>query len=219
MTFNSLHSSAITPLIEGYKQFKVTYFEESKDYKHLVQEGQKPKVLIIACSDSRVDPAIVMNNTKPGELFVVRNVANLVPPFKHDPRHHGTSAALEFGVLALEVSDIIIFGHRHCGGIQALMETNGGNNNSDFIATWMEVAKPAKERVLKEHSQCSLQEQAHFCEKESLLVSLDNLTTFPWIQERVSNQQLSLHGWYFDLDSGNIEAYDSGEGTFVPLGN
>ncbi len=139
--------SAIFPLIEGYKQFKEKYFKNTKSFDDLVKYGQKPKVLVVACCDSRVDPSIV-TNCNPGELFVVRNVANLVPPFDGDHRHHSTSAALEFGVMDLEVSDIIVFGHSHCGGIRALMESSEDENTSDFITAWMSIAKPAKQQVL-----------------------------------------------------------------------
>jgi len=209
--------SVISPLIEGYKQFRVKYFENTKAFDDLVQHGQKPKVLVIACCDSRVDPAIV-TNCNPGELFVVRNVANLVPPFDGNPRHHGTSAALEFGVLGLGVSDIIVFGHSYCGGVRVLMEAQKNKSTSDFIAAWMDIAKPAKQRVLRQHPKCSLDEQAHYCEKESLLISLNNLKTFPWIYERILTNKLFLHAWYFNLDTGMIETYQSSSDQFVPLG-
>lgn len=207
--------SAVPSLIEGYKQFKLKYFKESKAFENLVRHGQKPKILIIACCDSRVDPAIV-TNCEPGELFVVRNVANLVPPFDDHPHHHATSAALEFGVLSLDVSDIIVFGHQYCGGIRALMEFKE-KKSSDFIGAWMNIAKPAKERVLTQHADRSLDEKAHHCEKESLLISLNNLMTFPWIKQRVSEQRLFLHAWYFNLDTGAIETYRSNSQRFMPL--
>lgn len=204
--------SAIPSLIEGYKQFKSNYFEKSKFFADLVQHGQSPKVLMIACCDSRVDPAII-TQCKPGDLFVVRNVANLVPPFKSDPRYHSTSAALEHGVLKLGVSDIVVCGHSHCSGIGALMETametametTEKKRPTDFINAWMDIANPVKQRILKQYPQCSLDDQKRHCEKESLLTSLNNLTTFPWIQERVLEKRLFLHGWYFNLSSGVIE--------------
>ena len=214
MNTNRTLISAIPSLIEGYKKFKSKYFDQSKSYEDLVEHGQKPKVLMVACCDSRADPAII-TGCEPGELFVVRNVANLIPPFDNDLHHHGTSAALEFAVMGLEVSDIIIFGHSHCGGIRALME-EPKYASSDFISAWMDIAKSAKQRVLKDYPQCSLDDQAHHCEKESLLVSLDNLKTFPWIRERVSKGQLFLHVWYFDLNTGIIEAYHADTG-FIPL--
>ena len=215
---NTIHpnDSGILSLIEGYKSFKSKHFEQSQSFEELVRYGQNPSSLVVACCDSRVDTAIV-TGCKPGELFVVRNVANLVPPFEHDLRHHGTSAALEYGVNGLGVSDIILFGHSHCGGIRALMEMDENNNSSDFMSAWMDIAKPAKRRVLEQHPQGSADEQAHLCEKESLLISLNNLKTFPWIQERIKSNKLFLHAWYFDLSTGFIEAYQSETGEFIPL--
>lgn len=209
-------NSAILPLIKGYKRFKQKHFDESKSFDALVEYGQKPKVLIVACCDSRVDPAI-LTGCKPGELFVVRNVANLVPPCNSDLRHHGTSAALEFGVLGLEVSDIIVLGHSYCGGIRALMERSEAKTPDDFISAWMDIAQPAKQQVLSRHAQSAFEEQTHHCEKASLLISLENLKTFPWIQERVSKKQLFLHAWYFDLATGMLEMFDSSTGDFVAL--
>ncbi len=139
---------AITPLIEGYKQFRSKYFGKSKSLEKLVTHDQKPKILVISCSDSRVDPAIILGS-KPGELFVVRNVANLVPPFESDLKHHGTSAALEFGVLDLEVKHIIVLGHTHCGGIRALMEAPENTPPSNFITAWMDIADSAKAQFKK----------------------------------------------------------------------
>ena len=217
MTKQSSFNSEIMCLIEGYKQFKYKYFEKSKIYKDLVRKGQKPKVMVIACSDSRVDPAII-TNSKPGELFIVRNIANLVPPFEGDHQHHGTSAALEFGVKQLEITDIIVFGHSHCSGINALLETNPDNINSfDFIDDWMDIAKPAKDSVLNDFPNSSKHEKAHICEKKSLLLSLDNLKTFPWINKKVESNNLFLHAWYFNLATGTIELYNSSNDQFILL--
>ncbi len=209
-------SPAITTLIEGYKKFRSKYFEQSTIYDDLVKHGQKPKVLAIACCDSRVHPAVV-THCKPGELFVIRNVANLVPPFDSEPKHHGTSAALEFGVKDLAVSDIILFGHSHCGGIRALMEMTHNEDRSDFIGSWMNIAAPAKQRILEQYPDLSLDKQAHHCEKESLLASLANLLTFPWISARVADGRLALHAWYFDLSTGTIETYQPDTESFMPL--
>ena len=208
--------SKIEFLIDGYKHFRQKYFEESTVYKDLVEQGQKPKALIIACCDSRVDPAII-TDCKPGELFVVRNVANLVPPCKNDSLHHGTSAALEFGVTGLNITDIIVFGHSHCGGIQALMNKDDSTPTENFINPWMAIAKPAKEQVLREHSEASKSEQESACEKASLLISLNNLQTFPWIKERLTENKIFLHAWYFNLNTGIVERYQPETQTFTPL--
>ena len=215
-SLNNAPKSSINRIIKGYKKFKTKHFEQTGTYKNFAHEIQSPKVLAIACCDSRVDPAIV-TSCNPGELFVIRNVANLVPPFNTDPRHHGTSAALEFGVIGLEVTDIIIFGHSNCGGIQALLNPENKKIGSDFISSWMNIAKPAKEKTLKLYPHHTIKEQRHYCEKESLLVSMNNLTTFPWIKERVLKNKLSTHTWYYNLLCGTIEAYQSSTNKFILL--
>lgn len=214
---NNRQDISLPKLVEGYKRFQSKHFENSKVYDDLVSKGQKPKALVIACCDSRVDPAIV-TDCDPGEIFVVRNVANLVPPFESDLRHHGTSAALEFAVKSLAVSDIIIFGHSHCGGIQALMGNKDGQApQDDFLTAWMDIATKAKEQVLSEHAELSLEEKIPLCEQASLLISLQNLQTFPWIKARVEQGKLALHAWYFDLGRGAVEAYDPSRQRFFPL--
>ena len=216
MDKKQLSNSTIDILTEGYKKFKMEHFEESNLYHDLVYYGQQPRALVVACCDSRVDPAIV-TNCKPGELFVVRNVANLVPPYDNDPKHHGTSAALEFGVTNLNVSDIIVFGHSHCGGIRALMEQSEHPITQSFINAWMNIASTAKQQVLHQHPHESLDTQCHHCEKQSLLISLQNLKTFPWIAERVTTHRLSLHAWYFNLKTGMIETYQNEVKKFISL--
>jgi len=212
-----MNKATIAPLLEGYKAFKEKHFVKSKTFEDLIKYGQKPKALVIACCDSRADPAII-TNCEPGELFVIRNVANLVPKFEGDHKHHGTSAALEFGVCSLGIKDIIILGHSHCGGIKALMEENNENEkSSDFIDTWMDVANAAKQRCIKECSKESIDKQLHHCEKLSLLISLKNLSTFPWIKERLEKGAISLHAWYFDLETGSLETYHQTSNEFRPV--
>lgn len=209
----------IDNLIRGYEEFRKNYFGQDKDlFEELVQSGQKPKVLIIACSDSRVDPAIVMN-CQPGDLFVVRNVANLVPPYENDTTtHHGVSAALEFGIRVLGIQQIIVFGHTQCGGINALItgadERVGPNS---FVARWMDLAQPAHELVLKHHADATLDEKITFCEQYAIRHSLRNLCTFPWIAEGVKAGKIFLHGWYFTLSTGTIQAFNYKQKNFEEL--
>ncbi len=216
MKANIPAGSSIKPLIEGYENFRNENFEQARTFEGLVKHGQNPNVLMVACCDSRVDPAIV-TGSKPGDLFVVRNIANIVQPFMADSRHHGTSAALEFGVTALEVSDIVVFGHSLCGGVRALMESAHSSQDNDFISAWMEGATPARDKVIKEHGSLDFDDQCHECEKESLIHSLNNLMTYPWIKQRVDNEKLFLHGWYFDMALGQVETYDHHNQTFVAL--
>lgn len=213
VSVNKMTNSAIAPLIEGHKAFKNRNFIETQNYKDLAK-GQNPKVLVIACCDSRVDPAMIFG-CDPGDLFVVRNVANLVPHYHNDHHHHSTSSALEFAVKGLNVSDIIVLGHSSCGGIQALMSGPDCTNETDFINDWMNIAIEAKERVIDAHPDDSPEQQAHHCEKESILISVHNLMDFPWIQERVVANKLNLHAWYFDIANGKLQNYDTEKDEFV----
>lgn len=208
------YSPIVFSLIERHKQFKHKHFEVNQTFRPLVEHGQKPKVLVITCCDSRVDPALMLG-CEPGELFVVRNVANLVPPLEQSAHQPSVAAALEFAVLGLRITDIIVLGHTHCGGIRALMDSASGDN--DFISPWMTIAEPAKAHVLAHHGDCSLEEQINHCEMQSLVVSLQHLMTFPWIQEGVEANRLHLHGWLFDLATGVIDAYDEDKKAFFPL--
>lgn len=214
MNKNLESDDVIQQLINGYKIFHEKYFESGDNtlYQNLVRNGQAPKTMIIACSDSRVDPATILN-CSPGEVFTVRNVANLVPPCENDNKHHGTSAALEFAVCFLQVEHIIVLGHSHCGGIRALL--NSSDNpiaTPDFISSWMDIAREAKHKALVEHQTAELQEK-HCCEY-SLIASLANLHTFPWIAERVNAGKLNLHAWHFNLATGRVKRFNAQEQQF-----
>jgi carbonic anhydrase len=201
----------IASFISGFQRFREKFFSgDNSPYREL-QDSQKPHSLVIACSDSRVDPAIVFD-AAPGELFVVRNVANLVPPYVSDGGTHGVSAALEFGVRALKVRHIIIMGHSHCGGIQALVDSTGG----EFITQWMKTAEAAVAQAAARAAD-DPEERTRVCELASIRNSLENLMTFPWIEERVDSGDLRLHGWYFDLEHGRLEGFDRARGQFVPM--
>jgi carbonic anhydrase len=209
-------STEITSLIKGYKKFKQQYFEKQNSLFNELARGQKPHTLIIGCSDSRVDPAIV-TNCLPGELFVIRNVANLVPPYEQDNAYHGTSAALEFGVCVLGVKNIIVFGHSQCGGIMSLFDKTRVEISKSFVSKWVEIAKPTYQAVIKNADHLSLQEQFDRCGQNSILNSLRNLRTFPWVQAAESRGDLVLHGWYFDIVTGVIKSYDAQHNAFVDL--
>lgn len=203
-------------LIEGFRRFREHHFAEGGvQFRDLVQFGQTPKALVVACCDSRVDPALVLD-CAPGDLFVVRNVANLVPPAENQGHYHGTSAALEFGVRNLGVQHIIVLGHAQCGGIHALLEGSVDKDES-FIAGWMGIADAAREQVEREHAGESSEVRHRACEQQAILVSLDNLKTFSWIRERVEQGKLALHGWYFDIERGELLGYDSTTRKFETL--
>ena len=203
-------------LVEGFQRFRERHFAGGGvQFQDLVQFGQTPKALVVACCDSRVDPALVLD-CAPGDLFVVRNVANLVPPAENQGHYHGTSAALEFGVRNLGVQHIIVLGHAQCGGIHALLE-GSVNKEESFIAEWMGIADAAREQVEKEHAGASSEVRHRACEQQAILVSLNNLKTFSWIRERAEQGKLALHGWYFDIERGELLGYDATTRKFETL--
>ncbi len=198
-------------LIAGYRRFRVgMWSREQQRFEELSRGGQRPQTLVIACSDSRTDPQMVFN-ARPGELFVVRNVANLVPPYGPDLNYHGTSAALEFGVRKLKVQHIVVMGHAMCGGIDALLH-GGPAEGNDFVGNWMHIVEPAKVRALE----APVEQRQVVCEHESVRLSIDNLMTFPWINEPVTQGKLALHGCFFDIRSGILERLDT-DRTFRPI--
>lgn len=205
-------------LIAGYRQFRDGYYKEHEAlFRDLANRGQKPTKMIVGCSDARVDPAITFG-TDPGDVFMVRNVANLVPPFKKDDELHGTSAALEFAVKGLVVKNIVVLGHARCGGVASLMGA-GQMKQTDFIEPWMEIAKTARDhaKALAEihgHKPDGA-EACRICEMEAVKVSLHNLMTFPWIAEAVRSGALHIHGWYFDITNGELQRLDGG--SFVKI--
>jgi carbonic anhydrase len=193
-------------LFAGFRRFKKQYFGDDSHLYDSMKNGQPAKTLMVACCDSRVDPAI-LTDCDPGDLFTIRNVANLVPPCEDGGHFHGTSAALEFAVNSLEVENIIVMGHANCGGINALWHDDG-STQSQFINSWVSIAQPAKESVLQALPTATLQKQIKTCEQQAVLVSLENLLTFPCIRKRVEGGSLRLHGWYFDIPAGDLLSYD-----------
>jgi carbonic anhydrase len=206
----------IIKLMAGFKRFREVYFAEKHAlYDKLSSTGQSPKTLIIGCSDSRVDPAL-LSSASPGDLFVIRNVANLVPPFESSGGFHGVSSAIEFAVVNLKVETIIVLGHRQCGGIRALVNPEITAPGS-FVRKWMRIAESAKERVLQKYPGASQDELCAHCETEAILSSIENLKTFPFVQEAVNDRGLVLMGLYFDLERGELLEYDPADTTFKPI--
>lgn len=202
--------------IEGFQRFRKLHFaEDNARFQNLVQFGQTPKALVVACCDSRVDPELVLD-CAPGDLFVVRNVANLVPPAEQQGHYHGTSAALEFGVCNLGVSHVIVLGHAQCGGIHALLEEGVVEGNS-FIARWMTIADAARVQVEHDLAHGDRKERHRACEQQAIRISLNNLMTYPWIRERVEQGALQLHGWYFDMECGELLEYNTSTRQFEVL--
>ena len=221
-------------LLAGIKGFQKRYYEQSPErMKELTEHGQHPKVLLISCSDSRVDPAI-LTGASPGDLFVVRNVANLVPPYKLEGNYDGARAAIEYAVRDLGVSHIVVLGHAHCGGIKALLATLSGQRlERDFIGSWVSMAldacfkyilnpggktQPATgDMEVNEVDMGTLCQHQHLAERAAIRGSLANLATYPWIKERMADGTLSLHGWWFDLETGDVWSTDEDNTNFLPV--
>ncbi len=207
----------IEKFIRGFQQFQQKYFSDQQDLFDDLRRGQKPKTLLIGCCDSRADPAL-LTGSDPGDMFVIRNVANLIPPFQIGNTVQGVSSAVEFAINALNVERVIVLGHQHCGGIRALMQgTSKAVSPSGFVERWMSLADAARERVLAELPNHSPDAQLRAAELASILVSLQNLLTYPWIADKVERNELSVHGWYFDIDRGALMGYSPRLGEFLPL--
>ena len=203
----------IAKFISGFKRFQQKYFSEDRELFQQLRQGQCPKVAIIACADSRVDPALLMG-AEPGDAFVVRNVANLVPPYAPDGGFSSVPAALEFAVLTLAVEHLIVLGHAQCGGIRALMDDGP---QGEFLGKWIDIARRARDRVLTELPTKPARLQARACEQAAILLSLENLMTYPWIASRVGAGALHLHGWYFDMTAGALLHYQPDSQSFHPI--
>ena len=198
-------------LIDGYRRFRTEGWPDRKRlFEDLADQGQTPRALVIGCVDSRVDPGMILD-AGPGELLVLRNVANLVPPYAPDGAHHSTSAALEFAVRVLRVPDIIIIGHAMCGGIAALM--NGAPAvATDFLVPWINIAARARARVLACDDGADPQLA---CEHAAVALSLENLRGYPWVAERLADGSLQLHGAHFDIRTGTLKLLGE-NGAFAP---
>ena len=206
----------VTRFINGIINFQQQHFGENAELAHTLLAGQKPQALLIGCCDSRVDPAL-MTDCAPGDLFILRNIANLVPPYLKNDDYHGVSSSIEYAVCILEVSDIIVLGHSGCGGIAALMDSADGRETGEFIGKWVNIAAAARDKVLRKMPQESIEKKTRACEQEAILVSLKNLMTFPWVRDRVAQGRLSLHGWYFDIGNGRLKYYNQVTGEYDVL--
>ena len=208
----------IAELISGYEKFKDTKFKKYENkFLDLVKNGQHPKVLFIACSDSRVDPALITNSA-PGELFVLRNIGNFVPPFAPDNDFHATAAGIEYAVSVLGVTDIIICGHSHCGAIET-MYTKITDINLVHVKKWLELGLGAKnyvtQKLISQH--VSQAERLELTEKISLLFQSKNLLTYPDVQRRVDEGKLFLRAWYYRLETGELEYFNTESGEYEPM--
>lgn len=204
-------------LLDGYRRFRRgPYQDQRQRYDALACKGQHPRVMVIACCDSRVDPTIVFD-AAPGQIFVLRHIAALVPPCERDGKHHSASAAIEYAVTSLQVEHVVVFGHGRCGGIQASL--SGCFNHAEegcggFIHHWMEIISPAREQVLAAAALSPHVDAQRALELAAVQVSLDNLRTFPFISSRVEEGKLHLHGAFFDISDGILRLLEPGSDRF-----
>lgn len=207
-------------LINRYLGWRATEFAENKAwYVRLAENGQTPRTMVISCCDSRVHATSVFG-AETGEFFMHRNIANLVPPYAPNNDYHGTSAALEYAISILGVTNIIVMGHSLCGGVKACHQMCSGKapeleEASSFIGRWMDILRPAYKRLNKEGT--SEEDQISDLEREGILVSLENLMSFPFISKKVKQEELALHGIWIDIKDGHMESYDSKQSKFLTL--
>lgn len=204
----------IADLISGYEKFKDTKFKKYENkFLDLVKNGQSPKVLFIACSDSRIDPSLIMNSS-PGDLFVLRNIGNFVPPFAPDNDYHATAAGIEYATSVLGVTDIIVCGHSHCGAIEA-MYTKITDINLVHVKKWLELGADAKNYVAhKGNKNLTHEEKLELTEKISVLFQSKNLLTYPDVERRVHEGELFIRSWYYHLETGNLEYFNTESGEY-----
>jgi len=196
-------------LIEGLRRFQSHVFPRFRDhYRRLVSEGQRPRTLFIGCADSRLVPSL-LTGAGPGELFILRNVGNLVPPFEPDAGYHGTSAGIEFATLQLGVEDIVVCGHSHCGAIAALYKP--ADERTPHIRRWLELARDAQ------IDEAASEDVLRRTEQRSVVVQLERLLGYPMVRERVEAGSLHLHGWYYSIEDGRVLSLDVASGAFRPL--
>jgi len=202
-------------LIDGFREFRRTNFRQQRGlFRTLAWAGQKPKAALITCCDSRVDPTLIFA-TQPGDLFVIRNVANLVPPYRPSEDYHGTSAALEFAVRELGVESVVVMGHSLCGGVAALTHDRS-QSKADFIGQWVSIADPALATV-RQGLEPGQPVDLPSLERAVVKLSLDNLRTFPWIAELEREGKLELEGLLFDVGGAELHVLDKVTGNFTPV--
>ncbi len=205
-------------LADRYRRFRFRHFGPNQQrYEELAERGQTPDVMVVSCCDSRVDPETIFS-AMPGELFVVRNVANLVPPYETTGKFHGVSAALEFAALNLRVRHIMVIGHSGCGGIRSCLEHDAARQTeAQFISNWMSMLDTARDSVRRELADRPVGEMVAALEREGVKTSLANLRTFPCIQILESRGRVALHGAHFDIASGALSVLNTGTGEFVEV--
>jgi carbonic anhydrase len=204
-------------LYKGIYRFQRSYFKKEEEFFKRLSRDQNPEVLFITCADARVDPNLV-TQSKPGDLFIVRNVGNIVPPHDSIRDKNSVAAAIEFAVLELRVADIIICGHSNCGAIQTLFQEESDLKDMPHLRDWIRIALPVKEIMDKHYAHVSLDFRNRIAEKENILDQLRNIQTYPFVVKALEEGKLYLHGWYYDIGTGNIFSYNPVTDTFEMIG-
>jgi len=208
----------LTEFQKGHENFRKVQFRQNENrFKKLVAEGQNPKALFIGCSDSRVVPNLI-TGTGAGDLFITRNIGNLVPPYKPDSDFHATAAVIEYAVSELEVSDIIVCGHSDCGAVKALYKDHKKSEDNIHTVKWLELAKDAKKVAVEALPKAPEKQLLEYTEKISVVYQLENLLSYPAVRRGVEEGRIFLHGWHYDIAEGSIEYYDDESFEFKPLG-
>ena len=206
-------------LVRRYHGWKATTFAENRSwYQRLAEDGQRPRTMVISCCDSRVHVTSIFG-AEQGEFFIHRNIANLVPPFAPDTDHHGTSAAVEFAVTGLRISNLVVMGHSGCGGVRACYDMCSGqapelDENTSFIGRWMDILRPGYDRLAPDAAEAV---RVDDLERQAVIVSLENLMTFPFVRDAVARDALALHGLWNDIATGGVECLDGATGRFVSI--
>ncbi|MDP5327083.1 MAG: carbonic anhydrase [Paracoccaceae bacterium] len=214
------HASPLPPyLVQRYNGWKATSYQENKAWYHrLAEDGQHPRAMVISCCDSRVHVTAIFGADQ-GEFFIHRNIANLVPPYKPDGDIHGTSAAVEYAVTVLKVAHLVVLGHSNCGGVKGCHDMCAGDapeleERTSFIGRWMDILRPGYERAATIKDPAA---RLQALEKEAVLISLQNLMSFPFVRSRVEEDRLTLHGLWNEIGTGGLEQYDPAEQRFMPI--
>ncbi len=205
-------------LIQRYHGWKATTWQENRSwYRRLAEDGQRPRAMVISCCDSRVHVTSIFGADQ-GEFFIHRNIANLVPPYAPDGQQHGTSAAVEYAVTTLKIAHLIVVGHSSCGGVQGCHDMCSGHapaleEKSSFVGRWMDLLRPGYDRI----SHLPEAERLRALEKEAVLISLENLMTFPFVTQAVEAEEMTIHGLWNDIGEGTLEQYEPATGRFAPI--
>jgi carbonic anhydrase len=209
--------TGVERLVAGYREFRRTTFpRERRRYQNLTVNGQRPKVMLIGCSDSRVSPTTILS-APPGEIFIARNIANIVPPYDPDSKPRSIGAAVEYAIKVLNVSDIIIKGHARCGGVAALVSRGEGLPATDYLKPWVEVADPARALLPANFDSLDPDEKRTASERAVIQNSILNLSAYPWVRDRLEAGTLKIHGWHFDILEGLLHVLDHESGEWRPL--